>query len=80
MPASSLKQCMPAVDLINWIQLDWFICQQGALLVPSATSIKGSKSQLTGPEDSCQFNSLMYGDNFIDEILKDYPEELRARR
>ena len=64
---------MPAVDLT-------VICQQGALLVPSATSIKGFKSQLTGPEDSCQFNSLMYGDKLIDGILKEYPEELRARR
>ena len=77
MPASSLIQCVPAVDLVNWIQSDWFIGQQGALLVPSAKSIKGVKSQ---QEDSCQFDSRMYGDNFSKEILKEYPEELRTRR
>ena len=71
---------MPAVDLVNWIQSDWFSGHQGALLVPSAQSIKGFKSQLTGPADSCQFDSRMNGDNFIDKILKEYPEELRARR
>ena len=68
---------MLAVDLVNWIQSDLFIGQQGALLVLSAKSIKGFKSQLAG---SCQFDSRMYGDNFIGEILKEYPEELRARR
>ena len=77
MPASSLIQWVPAVDLISWIQSDWCIDQQGALLVPSAKPIKGFKSQLA---DSCQFDSRMYGDNFIDEISKEYPEELRARR
>ena len=77
MPASSLIQCVPAVDFVNWIQSDWFIGQQGALLVPSAKSIEGFKSQLA---DSFQFDSRMYGDNFIDEILKENPKELRARR
>ena len=76
MPASSLIQCVPAVDLFNWIQSDWSVGQHGAFLVPSAKFIKGFKSQLA---DSCQFDSRMYGDNFIDEILKEYPEELRAR-
>ena len=71
---------MPAVDLVNWIQSDWFSGHQGAFLVPSAQSIKGFESQLTGPADSCQFDSLMYGDSFIDKILKEYPEELKARR
>ena len=73
MPASSLKQCVPAVDLVNWIQSDWFIGQQGALLVSSAKSIKGFKSQLSGPADNCQLDSRMYEDNFIDKILKEYP-------
>ena len=77
MPASSLIQCVPAIDLVCWIQSDWFIDQQGALLVPSAKSIKGFKSQLA---DSCQFDSRMYADNLIGEISKGYPEELRARR
>ena len=63
MPASSLIQCVPAVDLVNWIQ---FIGEQGALLFPSAKSIKGFDRK--------------YGDHFIDEILKEYPEELRGRR
>ena len=76
MPASSLIQCVPAVDLVNWIQSDWFGGQQGVLLVPSAKSIKVFESQLAG---SCQFDSRMYGKNFTDEILKEYPEELRAR-
>ena len=80
MPASSLIQCVPEVDLVNWIQSDWFIGQEVALLVPSAKSIKGFKSQLTVPADSCWFDSRMYGDNFIDEIFKEYPKELRARR
>ena len=77
MPASSLIQCVPAVDLVSWIQSDWFIGQQGALLVPSAKSIKGFKSQLA---DSCQFDSRMYRDHFIDEILKEYSDKLRSRR
>ena len=77
MPASSLIQCVRAVELVNWIQSDWFIGQQRALLVPSAKSIEEFKSQLA---DSCQFDSRMYGDNFLDEILKENPEELRARR
>ena len=77
MPASSLIQCVPAVDLVNCIQSDWFIGQQGALLVQSAKFINGFKSQLA---DSCQFDSRMYADTSIDEILKEYPEELRARR
>ena len=76
MPASSLIQCVPAVDLVNWIQSDWFSGQQGALLVPSAKSIKGFRSRLA---DSCQFDSQMYAKNLTDEILKEYPEELRAR-
>ena len=49
------------------------------MLVPSAKSLKGFKSQLTGPADSCQFDSRMYGDNSIDENLKEDPEELRTR-
>ena len=65
---------------LQLILSDWFIGQQGALLVPSAKSISGFKSQLTGTADGCQFDSRMYGDNFRDEILKEYPEELRARR
>ena len=77
MHAASLIQCVPAVDPVSWIQSNWFIGQQGALLVPSAKSIKGFKSQLA---DSCQFDSRIDGDNFIDEILKEYPEELRDRR
>ena len=77
MPASNLTQCVPAVDLVSWIQSDWFIGQQGALLVPSAKTIKRFKSQLA---DSCQFDSRIYGDNSIDEILKEYSEERRARR
>ena len=68
MPASSLIQCVPAIDLVNWIQSDWFTGQQGALLVLSAESIKGFKSQQA---DSYQFHSRMYGDSFIDEILKE---------
>ena len=71
---------MVAVNLVNWMQSEWFIGKQGPMLVPSAKSIKGFKSQLTGPADSCQFDSRLYGDNFLDEILKEYPEELRARR
>ena len=47
--------------------------------MPSAKSILGFESQITVPADSCQFDSRMYGDNFIDEFLKEYPEELRAR-
>ena len=77
MPASSLIQCVPAVDLVSWIQSDWFIGQQGALLVLSTKFITGFKSQLA---DSCQFDSQMYGDNFIDQILKEYTEKLIARR
>ena len=77
MPASSLIQCLPAVDIVSWIQSDWFISHQTALLVPSVKSTKGFKSQL---EDSFQFDSQMYGDNFIDEVLKECPVELRARR
>ena len=73
MPASKLVQCVAAVNLVNWIQSEWFFGQRGAMLVPSAKSIKGFKSQLTGPADSCQFDSRMYGDNFIDENLKEYP-------
>ena len=80
MLASILIQCEPAVDLVNWIQSDWFIGQQRALLAPSAKSIKGFKSQLTGPADSYQFDSPMYGGTFIDEMLTEYPEELRARQ
>ena len=72
MPVSSLIQCVPAIDLVNWIQSDWFTGQQGALLVLSAESIKGFKSQLA---DCCRFHSRMYGDSFIDEILKEYPEK-----
>ena len=75
MPASSLIQCVSAVDLVNWIQSDWFSGQQGALLVPSAKSVKRFKSQLA---DSCQLDSRMYGKNFADETLKEYHEELRA--
>ena len=44
MPASNLIQCAPAVALVNWIQSDWFIGQQGALLVPS----RGSKANCQG--------------------------------
>ena len=77
MPASILIQCVPAVDLVSWIQSDWFIGQQAALLVPSAKSIKGFKSQLA---DSCQFDSQMYRDNVLDKILKEFPDEFRARR
>ena len=77
MPASSLIHCVPVVDLFSWIQSDWFIDQQGSLLVPSAKSIKGFKIQQA---DSCHFDSRMYGDNFSDEILMEYPEELRDRR
>ena len=73
MPTSSLIQCVSAVDLVNWIHSDWVIGQQRALLVPSAKSIEGFKSQLA---DSCQFDSRMYGYNFIDKILKEHPEEL----
>ena len=65
MPASSLIQCVPVVDLVNFIQSDWFFGQQGALLVPSAKSIRGFKSQLTGPAYSSQFDSRMYGDNSL---------------
>ena len=79
MPASSLIRCVPAVDLVNWIESDWFTGQQGALLVPSAKSIKGFKNQQSGPADSCQFDNRMYEDIFIYKILKEYPEELRAR-
>ena len=68
MSVSSLKQCVSAVDLVNWIQSDWFIGQQEAQLVPSAKSIKGFKSQLTGPADSGQFDSQMYEDNFIEKF------------
>ena len=80
MPASSLIQCVSAIDLVNWIQLDWFFGQQAVLLFPSANYILGFKSQLTGPPKSCQFDSRIHGDNFINEILKEYPKELRARR
>ena len=80
MPASILIQCASAVDLVNWIQSDCFIGQQGALLIPSAKSIKGLKRQLSAPADSCQLDSRMYGDSFTDEIFKEYPEELRARQ
>ena len=80
MPASSLIQCVPAVDLFNWIQSDRFFGQQGAQSVPSAIFIKDFKSQLTGSADSGQFDSRMYEDNFINETLKDYPEELRDRQ
>ena len=47
--------------------------------MPSAKSIQGFESQITVPADSCQCDSQLYGYNFNDEILKEYPEELRAR-
>ena len=61
MPASILIHCGLVVDLVNWIHSDWFIGQQGALLVPSAKSIEGFKSQLSGPADSCQFAAECMG-------------------
>ena len=67
MTTSNLIQCMPAIDLVNCIQSDWFIDQQEALLVPSAKSIQGFASQQSGPADSCQFDRRMYRENLIDE-------------
>ena len=77
---SSLKQCVLAVIIVNSIQSNWFIGQQGALLDPSAKTTKGFKRHLTGPADSCQYDRRIYGDNLIDKRLSENPEESRARR
>ena len=39
LPASSLIRCVPVINLVNCLQSDWLIDQQGVLLVPTAKSI-----------------------------------------